>query len=544
MEELQTKYLERYSIENCDVLVSPSQHMLDWLDRNSIRTPARKRLLPYLFDPGLRAAGFRPAVGHVIFFGRLEVRKGLLLFLETLLEMDRCGLFAERPLKVTFLGRPGYTPHGDGLASIRKYRTLYSASIQVSERTDLGQPEALNFLSEHNDALVVCPSLIDNSPYAVIESVQLGLNIIAANTGGIPELMTGKERLFEPNTKSLAEKIQAGLNHQLPPLAKKYDLQSATDLWTGFCQELAHNTSACPKEIPSPPTQVAVFAGAGETSAEFHQQVDVLAALKEPHITLVARDDLDSSLQKDLDECRIHRGWSPLRQKPEARLDLADTSSSAMQYAVLLSAGCKILPDALPRLVEALECSKAAALSCCVQINGTCDAEAGFVYEPLGPCLEGGLCNNYLGIGCVVLKWETLAQHPPAADALLRRDGLWAYLAGSALAGVHWDVFPEIAATLCGSPALFCSSGLDFASHKRVLESYTQKATPWFRRILLNHVAAERQLAVAQQTVFQQEQKLSQMSDAAPKKVLYKVKRETRRLISQLQDLCNRRASV
>ena len=39
---------------------------------------------------------------------------------------------------------------------------------------------ALKYLGTHNDALVVCPSLIDNSPYAIIESLQLGLNIIAA----------------------------------------------------------------------------------------------------------------------------------------------------------------------------------------------------------------------------------------------------------------------------------------------------------------------------------------------------------------------------
>ena len=133
MHELQTKFMERYSTRNCDVLISPSQYMLDWVDSEQIRTRAPKFVLPYLFDPGLQPVGCRPCAERLIFFGRLEVRKGLLVFLEALLRLDQSGALAGRKLKVTFLGKPGYTPEGGGAISIERYRSRFSRAIHVEE---------------------------------------------------------------------------------------------------------------------------------------------------------------------------------------------------------------------------------------------------------------------------------------------------------------------------------------------------------------------------------------------------------------------------
>ncbi len=194
--EVQAKYMERYSIEHCDMLVSPSSHMLRWLDENEVKTPPRKQLLPYLFNPDLKPAGYRPVTNQIIFFGRLEVRKGLILLLDALLRMDREGAFSGQPVEVTFLGRSGYTPDGGGMASIEKYRPLFSPAVTLKPMTELGHRQAMEYLCAHNDALVVCPSLVDNSPYAVIESLQLGVNLIAGRSGGIPELFANESKAF------------------------------------------------------------------------------------------------------------------------------------------------------------------------------------------------------------------------------------------------------------------------------------------------------------------------------------------------------------
>jgi glycosyltransferase involved in cell wall biosynthesis len=59
--------------------------------------------------------------------------------------------------------------------------------------------------------LCVVPSLVDNSPGTLIQSILVGLPVLASNVGGIPEIMgrCGLEnRLFDPNSKSLSLAIK------------------------------------------------------------------------------------------------------------------------------------------------------------------------------------------------------------------------------------------------------------------------------------------------------------------------------------------------
>jgi len=59
--------------------------------------------------------------------------------------------------------------------------------------------------------LCVVPSLVDNSPGTLIQSILVGLPVLASNVGGIPEIMERcglKNRLFDPNPKSLSAAIQ------------------------------------------------------------------------------------------------------------------------------------------------------------------------------------------------------------------------------------------------------------------------------------------------------------------------------------------------
>jgi glycosyltransferase involved in cell wall biosynthesis len=103
---LQTNYLERYSMQNCDVAISPSRYMFQWARQNQIVLPARQHVIPYLFNPHLPKVGCRPPTNHVIFFGRLEIRKGLQLFLEALLELVRQPGFAGRPFSADPVSLP------------------------------------------------------------------------------------------------------------------------------------------------------------------------------------------------------------------------------------------------------------------------------------------------------------------------------------------------------------------------------------------------------------------------------------------------------
>lgn len=528
LEEVHAKFMERYCIQYCDQLISPSEYMFRWLDDNQAKTAARKHILPYLFEPEQVEVGYRPAAGKIIFFGRLEVRKGLLLFLEALRLLDGEGAFAKQPVEVTFLGRAGYTPDGDGLATIEKHRREFSSAVRLTSVTHLDHRQALAFLSKHNDALVVCPSLVDNSPYAVIESLQLGLNVIAARTGGIPELFGGSERLFEPEPAALAARLKAGLLNQLPPPAKRYDLNRARQLWTDFAENAvrtSHTSAHYNPKSTSPSVHVFIAAGSAEPAKERALVSLERQTFRNHHVTVVPDNpgpEQDPPSPALIEYCRDH-GWNVWENASKWAALAPDPTPAGKEYAMFWTRSCYAEPELLARLIEIMERSGLAALTCCAKVGNANSGLPSFVYEPLGPCLEGGTFSNIFGAGCLLLKLDAAKGLLPL-ERLVRPEGIWSYLAEISIADQAWDVCPDLLMELDGNDLSVSPAGLDYAKQMEVLESYYRHSPMWLRYLLLNAVAAERSLLIAR-----------------PKSVFFKLEREIARILKQCRSLMRRR---
>jgi glycosyltransferase involved in cell wall biosynthesis len=548
IEELQTKFMERYCTEHSDLLISPSQHMLDWLDQNHVKTPAKRFILPYLFDPALNPVGHRKPDHHLVFFGRLEVRKGLILFLETLLAMDRERAFAERQLRVTFLGRPGFTPDGTGLDTIRKYRRYFSPGIGVSEQTDLGQPEALAYLVKHNDALVVCPSLVDNSPFALIESLQLGLNVIAAKSGGIPELFAGEDRLFEPRTAALAAKIRAGLNNELPPPAKRYDLKTSARMWRDFCEQAVPGAGRLsPQPARANPPTFQVFVAAGPSPDSLAKTLAALDRQTHRNFSVVVVSAATKSGTEAPDDalraaCLAH-GCKWLGETVDA-LELRGRSEVRdCDYAVFVGPGCYPRATMLASLAGAFEASGVDALTSCVEILNEPTNQAGVVYEPLGGFLEGGVFRNFFGAGCFALRKEHAPETLAELRTLLRPEGAWICLVRLSMAGRQHEVVPETLADLESAYASFSTIDLDYEGQMEVLSGYQAGLPVWVHYFLLNGVATERRLLALDGGLARNGGNPSAAQSGAPAEpavkhsVAFKIKRETRRFLRQCRNL-------
>lgn len=482
-EELHTKFMERYCIEHCDLLVSPSQYMLDWVRENRVPACPCQTVLPYLFDPNLKPVGHRPVNRHMVFFGRLEVRKGLLIFLEALKLLDEKGTFAKAPIKVTFLGKSGYTPGDGGQATIEAGRKGFSPHVELELLTDLDHHEAMAYLSEHNDALVVCPSLVDNSPFAIIESLQLGLNVIAAGTGGIPELFQGTERLFDPNPAALAQKIGMGLDNKLPAPAKRYTHQGAAEVWTRFCEGTVAKFQASTPPIQKP-LGIEVYAvAAGVTAPEM---VDSLQAQANVDFAANIVENPGAPLPEETRRACDKRGWRVINA---AELQSAATAPGDAQgkYLAVVAPGAVLKPNALGRLAQCLEFSGADGLSCWAQIGDSTDGNTGYVHQPLGPCLEGGYLDNLLGAGCVMINTRNFPLDATSLHKLTLPHGIWAFLAGLAGAGKKMDVVPECLVSLPQDFPLMWQQ-LDYPGHMDVINACSHNAPVWVHYTLVNTV--------------------------------------------------------
>lgn len=252
-ELLLSAILDRKSIELADHLVSPSRYMLEYLRKSRWRIPASAQLIPNVNRlPGAKPpnrAPSRPAAGGartVVFFGRLEERKGVFLFAEALAR-----LLESQPklaLRALFLGKESeFTPRArerirERLSGVRKRVSLEFVADLPSERS-------LEFLARLDAPLVCMPSLIDNSPYVVLEAIESGLNFLATRPGGTAELIHPGDRrrvLCRPDAEDLRRALGERLRSEPVRARASTPALRANRRWAEFHRQLAAAKRARP----------------------------------------------------------------------------------------------------------------------------------------------------------------------------------------------------------------------------------------------------------------------------------------------------------
>lgn len=211
IDDVELDFMERQVVELADWVISPSQYMLDWMCSQLWRLPERTRVIQNLLpqEPGSYAASGSLSENRrcteLVFFGRLEPRKGIRLFCEALDHMNREDL--ARIQRITFLGKAIRYGSFDSIAYLAKHSRKWPCTVNV--HTDLDCDAALKYL-EGGGRLAVIPSLVENSPYAVLECQLRGIPFLASAVGGIPELIHDEDRtqvLFVPKPLSLVAAI-------------------------------------------------------------------------------------------------------------------------------------------------------------------------------------------------------------------------------------------------------------------------------------------------------------------------------------------------
>ena len=206
-QDLYVDFLERESARLADYVIAPSQHMADWASEHW-RLDESPAVIPYCYDQAIERRGgevrHEGPFTQLVFFGRLETRKGLHLFCRALEHEAARGPVS----KVIFLGK---TSTVEGRPSDEFIRSTLGRlpGLDVQIISDLGSLEALAWLERQRNTIVVAPSLVDNLPYAVIELFARRLPLISSRIGGIPEIIgeSNPHVLAEPTADSLADAL-------------------------------------------------------------------------------------------------------------------------------------------------------------------------------------------------------------------------------------------------------------------------------------------------------------------------------------------------
>jgi glycosyltransferase involved in cell wall biosynthesis len=194
--ELKLEWCERYTFERADLQLSPSSYMVE--DTRSAGWDVRDNVLvAYPFpEPEATRTIQTEEVRKLAFFGRLERRKGLDIFLDALESLPT-------KVPVIFLGRDTRIDGRSATGVIRE--RLGDRPFEIEDELD--REAALAKLAS-GDTLAVIASQSETFGFTVAECIANQIPFIAARAGGIPEVVRHPEArrrwLFEPTAADLA----------------------------------------------------------------------------------------------------------------------------------------------------------------------------------------------------------------------------------------------------------------------------------------------------------------------------------------------------
>ena len=420
-------YAERLSVVCADLLWSPSRYLLDWIGARGFVPPRQTWIQQYVMPSAPAVDVTRGRTGpprEIVFFGRLEERKGLRRFCNAIHGMAE--ELARRGITVTFLGKAELCAGMPSLDYIAKRASTWK--FPVKTLTDLGQPEALQYL-RGGEKLAVMPSPFDNSPCTIYEALAAGIPFLAARTGGIPELVEQGDRdrvLFDDTTESLQAALAEALQHggwiataAVPPEETRRGWKEMHEHWREL---LPPKAEAAPAAAPLPVAAIIDHPPGGQLA----RTLESLWACPQIHRIII-----------------LNRGGEAL---PYENLDLISAEPAAVakelagvaQDAVLLiHSGVAVLPDAFPKMVDALA---RAGVDGLVPAGRTTGSFGTRIVPSLGGSVTLGLLDGVTAAGAVMvtramlrraMDGRALATESPflgLADlCVTRADRLWPY---------------------------------------------------------------------------------------------------------------------
>ena len=212
--------IEAMSLEFADAVISPSAYMAKWCNGRYTRL-ARQTVIPNSLAGEARCFGRRPtglrSIDKIVFFGRIEVRKGIDRFLAAIENVLARGA---RGFEVVFLG--SFAPSFSALELTRKTEG-WPCSTQVL--ANYTSHEAIDLLRAKG-CIAVLPSRADNSPYTVYECLENAIPFIASDVGGVAELICEEDRarvLVSGAPEEIADRLVDALKNGATPAQPRFD---------------------------------------------------------------------------------------------------------------------------------------------------------------------------------------------------------------------------------------------------------------------------------------------------------------------------------
>ncbi len=498
--ELELDFMERQCVALADMVVSPSRYLLEWIAERGWQLPAKCFVQQYVQPQSARlplAAGSDGPreVNEVVFFGRVETRKGAVLFCDAL---DRLPAAVAKKIKVvTFLGKEAIVDGVPGLGYIQRRARNWAWKTEMI--IDRNQMQAVEYLRGPH-RLAVIPSLMENSPNTVYECLGAQIAFIASRVGGIPELIAPEDNdrvCFDPNAKALSALLEKALTEGFQPARAAINARANEQAWTAWHEGVAE---AKPEkedagESPLNP-KVSLCLTTFNRPLLLRQAVASIQALTYSNLEVVLVDDGSTQLEARalLDELQPafdKRGWQIVRQENRylgaARNNAARHASG--EYLMFMDDDNVAEPAEVSVFVKAAV-NTGADIVCCGMKHftgkGAPDRKNGpkSLWLPLGGPASVGVFQNCFGDANSLVRRTCFE----SVGGFTEDRGLsyedWEFHARAVLKGFKLTVVPEFLFWYRISPDSVVRTSNEYGNRMRILRPYLETAPEAFQGLV------------------------------------------------------------
>ncbi len=501
LDDLQLDFMEQQTVALADVLWSPSQYLLNWIVDRGWTIPAAAYVQQYITPRSSRTTRQSPAtakirmVDELVFFGRLETRKGIRLFCDTL---DRLAAEPEGSLKkVTFLGKEALVDGTPATKFLAERSKGWPWTVDIL--SDRNQYQAIEYL-RGGGRLAIIASQLENSPLTVYECLGAGIAFLANGLGGIPELIAEKDVdsvCFLNRVDSLAEKIGDALRNGVRLASPAIKADETERAWLAWHELQFGKNRAKATVLPEAWPKVSLCITTFNRPVLLRQALESVRAISYPKLEVVLVDDGSSqaealALLDELAHEFTQRGWQIVRQTNRYLGAARNTAAKHATGEFLLFMDDDNCAESheVTMLVRAILTSDADIM--CPGMKYFSGHEAPSpgsipkrVYLPLGASVSAGAFSNCFGDANALVRRSCFEQVGGFTTDYGVTHEDWEFHARAVLKGFKLQVIPEFLFWYRVSPDSMLRTTAAYRNQMRSIRPYLDAVPPALHNLIL-----------------------------------------------------------